>query len=169
MNRARFLRVILLSSIFRVVVLLVPVVFAATLAVTTTSFNGGENGSYLPVNNQIIVTDKGFSKSSSTQTATGSTCGSPTTFSGSPGVANTAITANDIIFDAQSNTTVTTPASTCFTVTFIVFTSPTTRTTYPAVSIKTGSTVTAGQTIDCKFDIGASLPTSPFSFEVTVK
>ncbi len=169
MNRARFLRVILLSSIFRVVLLLVTVVFAATLAVTTTSFNGGENGSYLPVNNQIIVTDKGFSKSSSTQTATGTSCGSPTSFAGSPGVANTAITANDIIFDAQSNTTSTAPASTCFTVTFIIFTSPTSRTTYGPLYISTGSTVTGGQTIDCKFDTGTSLPTSPFSFEVTVK
>lgn len=168
MNLARFLRIILLSSIFRVVVLLVTVVFAATLAVTTTSFNG-ENGSYLPVNNQIVVTDKGFTKPSSTQTAAGTSCGSPITFSGSPSVANTPITANDIIFDAQSNTTASSPVSTCFTVTFIVFTSPTTRSTYGPVYISTGSTVTAGQTIDCKFDTGSTLPTSPFSFEVTVK
>ena len=168
MNRARFLHAILFSSIFRVVVLLVPVLFGATLAVMTTSF-AGENGSYLPVSNGIVATDKGFSKSSSTQTASGTSCVSPITFSGSPNVANTGITVNDIIFDAQSNTTTNAPASTCFTVTFIVFTSPTSRSTYGPVYISTGSTVTAGQAIDCKFDIGSSFPTSPFSFEVTVK
>ena len=169
MNLARFLRIILLSSIFRVALLLVMVVFAATLAITTTSIAGGEKGSYLPVNNQILVTDKGFSKSSSTQTASGTSCGSPQTFGGSPSIANTPITANDIIFDAQSNTTAGAPTNTCFTVTFIVFTSITTKSTYGPVYISTGPTVTAGQTIDCKFDVGTSLPSSPFSFKVTVQ
>jgi hypothetical protein len=169
MNRARFLRIILFSSLFRVVVLLVTVVCAAGLAATTLSM-AGENGSYLPVSNNLLVTDKGFSKASSTQTASGTSCpGSPVTFGGSPSVANTNITSNDIVFDAQSNTTSITPGNTCFTVTFIIFTSATSRSTYGPVYIITGATVTAGQTIDCKFDIGSSLPLSPFSFEVTVK
>jgi hypothetical protein len=38
--------------------------------------------------------------------------------------------------------------------------SPTTYT----VKIASGSTVTAGQTIDCKFDVGATLPTPPYAF-----
>ncbi len=168
MNHARILRIILFSSIFRVIVLLATVVFAATLAVTTTSL-AGENGSYLPVNNKIVVTDKGFSKSSSTQTGSGVSCSSNVTFSGSPAVANTIITVNDIVFDAQVNTTGSTPVSTCFTVTLVVFTSLTSRSTYGPVYIATGTPVTAGQTIDCKFDVGTSLPGSPFSFKVTVQ
>jgi hypothetical protein len=44
--------------------------------------------------------------------------------------------------------------------------SQTTRT----LTIASGTSVAAGQTIDCKLDIGmTSLPLSPFSFKLTVQ
>ena len=119
------------------------------------------------MNDELLTTAKGFSKTSAASAA-GTSCGSPVTF-GSGMVANNALTGGHIIFDAQVNTTATTPSSTCFTATFYLSTSIATQTTYGPIYLFTGATVTPGQAIDCKFDLGSSsLPASPFSYRVTV-
>lgn len=111
--------------------------------------------------------DRGFSKAGSTTAAAGISCGSPITFSATAGTANNAISTGDIVYDVQLNTTGSTPANTCFTVTLTITPNSGSQTVI-SVYMATGATVTAGQTIDCKFDIGTSYPSSPYSFKVAV-
>ena len=106
--------------------------------------------------------DKGFAKAGSTISATGTSCPNNQTFTGSAGVANTAITANNMIYVVQVNTTASTAASTCFTATLVITPSGSPQQTY-TVYIATDSTPVNNETIDCKFDIGSSfqLPLTP--------
>lgn len=142
-------------------------VYAASIIATTT-VHQAEIGGALTVTNNLKAMDKGFSKAGSTISAAGSSCASNVTFTGSPGVANTAITAGNIIYVVQVNTTASTATSTCFTVNLVITPSGGSQQSY-TVYIATGSSVSADQTIDCKFDIGTSLPSSPYSFKVTVQ
>lgn len=144
------------------------ITWAATSVAQTVSY-AGETGGLDKTNNQLLATGKGFSKTSAASAVGASGCGSAVTF-GSGTVANTALTGGNIIFAAQVNTTATTPNSTCFTVTFYLSTSIGSQTTYGPVYLSTGASVTSGQAIDCKFDLGgSSLPTPPFSYKLAVQ
>lgn len=151
------------------VVLAILVIAVSAASITATSSNyQAEIGSSHSVNSNLLAGDKGFSKPSSSTSATGS-CPLATTFGASPGSANNAISAGDIVYDVQVNTTATTPAAACFTVTLTLFLSDGSQTT-KSLMINSGVLITAGQTIDCKLDIGTtSLPLSPFSFRLTVQ
>lgn len=147
-----------------VLAVLVLAVSAATLTVTSTTYQS-EIGSAVSVTNNIVVGDKGFLKPSSSTAATGSCPSGNVTFSSTAGVANNAITAGDIVYDVQVNATASTPLRSCFTVTLSIPGSPN-----KSLTIASGTSVTAGWTIDCKLDIGTtSLPASPYSFKVTVQ
>ncbi len=145
-------------------------VVASAAAVTIiTKPLSGEGGTHTAILNNLISMDKGFMKAGSTTSATG-TCPSAgnVTFSSSPQTASNGIAIGDIFFDAQVNTTSTTPTISCFTVTLALTLGSGPPTTY-SVKVATGSSVSAGWIVDCKFDVGTSLPTSPFSFKVTVQ
>ncbi len=78
-------------------------------------------------------------------------CVSTVAFGAFPGTANTALTAGNIVYDVQVNTTATAQAIIRFTVTLATTTSNTTnQTSYGPVYIKTGASITPGQTINCK-------------------
>ncbi|HEV2118650.1 MAG TPA: hypothetical protein VGS11_00870 [Candidatus Bathyarchaeia archaeon] len=143
--------------------ILVLAVSAATIATTSTIYQA-EMGSAYNITNGILVGDKGFSKPSVGTAATGTCPAGNVTFGTSPGTANNLLIAGDIVYDIQVNATATTPLNKCFTVTLSISGfSPKTLT------IASGTSVTAGWTIDCKLDIGTtSLPGSPFSFKVTI-
>lgn len=142
-------------------------VYAATIVTTTTTYQASMGGA-ISVTNNLEAMDKGFAKAGSTIAAAGTSCANNVTFTGSAGVANTAITTNNIIYVVQVNTTASTAASTCFTATLVITPSGSPQQTY-TVYIATDSTPTNDETIDCKFDIGSALPTSPYSFKVTVQ
>jgi hypothetical protein len=147
-----------------VLAILVIAVSAASITASSTNYQA-EMGSAYNISNNILVGDKGFSKPLVGTSATGS-CPSAgnVTFGIVPGTANNAITAGDIVYDVQVNATASTPLLRCFTVTLTL--SQTTRT----LTIASGTSIAAGQTIDCKLDIGmTSLPLSPFSFKLTVQ
>jgi hypothetical protein len=151
-----------------VLAVLVIAVSAATITASSTNYQA-EVGSSYSVSNNLLVGDKGFSKPAVDTSATGS-CPSAgnVTFNASPGSANNAIIAGDIVYDVQVNATTSTPLVSCFTVTLTISQSgsQTTR----SLAIASGTSVAADQTIDCKLDIGTtSLPASPFSFKVTVQ
>lgn len=150
-------------------VLTLAVLVSAVTIVDTVIQKSGERGSHLTVTNNLLSVDKGVSKSASGLSATGTSCANNVTFTGTPGTANTAITAANIIFTVQINTTATASTSTCFTVTLVLSSNVGSQTTYGPVYVATGSSVTADQTIDCKFDIGTLYPTPPYSFKVTVQ
>lgn len=150
-----------------VLAIIVIAVSAATITASSSNYQA-EVGSAYSVSNNLLVGDKGFSKPAAATGATGS-CPSAgnVTFSASPGSANNAIVAGDIVYDVQVNETATTPILSCFTVTLTL--SLTGSQVTKSLTIASGASVAAGQTIDCKLDIGTtSLPASPFSFKVTV-
>jgi hypothetical protein len=151
----------------KILAILVLAVSAANIVATSKNYQAEMSSAYNAANN-ILVGDKGFAKPAASTTATGS-CPSAgnVTFSSSPGTANNAITAGDIVYDVQVNATGTTPTLRCFTVTLTLTVSgpPTTKT----LTIASGASVTAGWTIDCKLDTGlTTLPAVPFSFTLTV-
>jgi hypothetical protein len=148
--------------------ILVLAVSAASITATSKTYQA-ETGSAFNISNGILVGDKGFSKPLVGTGATG-LCPSAgnVTFGAVPGTANNAIAAGDIVYDVQVNATLSTPLVSCFTVsiTLPIGGSQTTKT----LQIASGTSVSAGWTIDCKLDIGAtSLPPSPFSFKVVVQ
>jgi hypothetical protein len=156
-----------LIALAKLVFIIVIVVYASS--VTSTTNYQGEKATYLSVTNGLLLLDKGYSKIPSTTSAAGVSCITPLTFSGSPLVANTQLTSGDILFDTQANTTASSTVSTCYSVTFYISTSVANQTQYGPVYVSTGPSITPGQMIDCKFDIGLSLPSSPFTFKVTVQ
>jgi hypothetical protein len=150
----------------KILVILVLAVSAASIATTSKNYQAEMGSAYNAANN-ILVGDKGFAKPLAGTAATGTCPSGNVTFAATPGTANNAITAGNIVYDVQVNATGTTPTLRCFTVTLTLTVSgpPTTKT----LTIASGASVAAGQTIDCKLDTGlTSLPAVPFSFTLTV-
>ncbi len=143
----------------RVCLALVTLVFAASITVSTTTYQA-EIGSAFNITNQLTATDKGFSTVGSTIAAT--SCSTPTVFGVSTGIANDALTSGDQMYTVQVASTATT-AQQGYNVTLVLA-----STTYGPVCIAQTGTPTAGQLINCEFDVGTTLPTSPYSFKVTV-
>ena len=149
----------------KVVLAILAIAVSAAITVSSSNYQAEHASAYNAANN-ILVGDKGFSKPASSTSATG-TCPTGNVTFGVTGTANNAIAAGDIVYDVQVNATVTTPTLRCFTVTLTLSISgpPTTKT----LTIASGASVAAGQTIDCKLDTGlTSLPAVPFSFTLTV-
>jgi len=143
---------------------LVAVVFAASISVTSSTYQA-EIGSAVKVANGLIAIDKGFSLVLVASSAT--SCSSPVVFGPVPGTANTNITAGHLVYDVQVNSTASSsmpPAGTKFNATLVLA-----SISYGPVCISTPNPSVLGQTIDCKFDVGTLLPTSPYSFKVTVQ
>jgi hypothetical protein len=150
----------------KLILALLVLAVSAAITVSSTSYQA-EMGSAYQVNNNLTVEDKGFTTATTNTTATGTCPTGNVTFTSTPQTANNAITAGDIVYDVQVNTTASTSTLQCFTVTLTLSISGTQTT--KSVTTATGSTITAAQTIDCKLDIGTTtVPASPFSFKVTV-
>jgi len=147
----------------KIVLSLAVLVYAASISVTTTTYQA-EIGSLLKVANNLLATDKGFTLAGSGSSATGTSCSSPIIFGGSPGTANTVITGGHLVYDVQVNSTTNAPVNTKFNVTLVL-----SSTTYGPLCIQTPASPANGQTIDCKFDVGTTLPASPYTFKVTVQ
>ena len=162
-----FARVTPIIGFAKLIFIVVIIVYASSVA-TSTSYQA-EKATYLSVNNGLLLLDEGYSRISTTTSPAGISCVSPITYSGSAQVANSQLTAGDVLFDVQANTTSSSTINTCYTVAFYISTSNSNQTQYGLVYLATGGSITVGQTIDCKFDIGLSLPSSPFAFKVTVQ
>jgi len=143
-------------------------VYGATIVAVPTSYKAVSAGR-VDVKSNLAGQDRGFSRASSTLAAAGTSCGVGTqvSFSVVAGTANTAITAGDIVYDLQVNTTGITPNTTCWTVSLVYTPAGGSQTSTGSVFIGTTVAV-SGQTIDCKFDLGSSLPAPPFTFQVSV-
>jgi hypothetical protein len=139
---------------------LVAIVFAASISVTSSTYQA-EIGSVMKFPAGIVATDKGFSVSSTAGSAAGTSCSGPVIFSVTPRVANTTITAGHLVYDVQLNTTVGVP-TTKYNVTLVLGTS-----SYAPLCVQTVGV--PGEIIDCRFDVGTTLPASPYTFKVTVQ
>lgn len=151
----------------KVLLTLVVLAYAATIVTTTNTYQASIGGA-VSVTNNLKAMDKGFSIALVDSSAAGTSCAGNVTFAVTAGTANNAITSGHIIFLIQVNSTASTPPSTCFTVTLTITPSGGPQQTY-TVYIATDSTPANNEIIDCKFDIGSALPTSPYSFKVTVQ
>ncbi len=152
----------------KICLVLTILVYGTTIVAVPTSYKAVSAGR-ISVNPNLAGRDRGFSKASSTVAAAGTSCGVGTqvNFTSVASTANTAITAGDLIYDLQVNTTGSTPNSTCWTVSLVY--TPTGGSQVSAGSVFIGTAVAvAGETIDCEFDLGAVLPSPPFTFQVTV-
>lgn len=169
MSKAAPLRICILNraswlTAVKVCLSLVAIVSAASIAVTRTNYQA-EIGSAVTVGNNLIALDRGFSTSPTAWSAAGATCpSSPITFAASPGTANTTITAGHWVFDVRVNSTSSAPASTTSNVTLVLA-----GQTYGPLCVRTPATSSDNQMIECRFDIGTTLPTSPYSFRVTIQ
>ena len=141
---------------------MIALVFASSIIVSTTTYQA-EIGSVLTVTNYLRATDKGFSLAAGASSANGTSCNSPVTFGPGGGIANTNITSGHLVFDVQINSTSGAPANTTYNVTFALA-----SITYGPLCIKTPMPSVDDQTIDCKYDVGISLPSSPYSYKVIV-
>jgi hypothetical protein len=147
----------------KVVLSMVILAYAATISVTLSTYQA-EMAAAVKVTNGLRATDKGFTLATLASSPTGTSCSSPVTFGLLPGTANTQLNSGHLVYDAQINSTTTAPASTKFNVTFVLA-----GTTYGPLCIQTTASPADGQTIDCKYDVGATLPGSPYSFKVVVQ
>jgi hypothetical protein len=156
------------SLALKTILVLVVAVSASSITFTSTNYQS-EVGGVLKVANGVTLTDKGFATAALPVSATG-TCPSAgnVTFTATPGTANTAIASGDQVYDAQVATTTSTPSVSCFTVTLTITPNGGSPNTY-TVKIASGSSITAGQTIDCKFDVGSTLPSPPYTFLAKVQ
>ncbi len=150
-----------------VLALLIVAVSATSVVVTSTTYQA-EVGGELNVTNSLVAIDKGFSVSGSNVVAAGTSCSSPTIF-GVGTVANTGITQQDLVYDVQVNETLATSINTCYKATLVVTPNGGSATTYGPVYMNSTSSILSTFRVDCEFDIGASAPSSPYSFQLTVQ
>ena len=147
---------------------LVLAVSAAAITVTPTSYTA-ELGGAVNVNNKLTGIDKGFAKASTPATPSGNSCATNVTFTITPGTnATTAVASNDYVYDIQIANTTQTPTSTCYKIALTVTSSSGVQTTYGPLYIATTATPLAWQPLDAQFDVGTTLPASPFSFLIAV-
>jgi len=147
--------------------ILVLTVSATSIVVTTNTYQA-EVGGELNVTNNLVAVDKGFSIASSVAIAAGTSCVSPTIF-GTGTVANNAITAQHVVYDVAVNETLGATVNTCYTATLVVTPSGGSAMTFGPVYMKSAASLLTTLRIDCEFDIGASAPASPYSFQLTVQ
>jgi hypothetical protein len=147
----------------RVLLGLMVLVFAASISVNPTNYQA-EIGSYVNVNNNLVAMDKGFSFVTTGSSPVGTGCANPVQFGSSPATANTAITADHWIFTVQVNSTTSFGANANSTVSLTVASA-----SEGSLCIEGASTPANNDTITCKFDIGSTLPTSPYTFKLTVQ
>jgi len=140
---------------------LVAVVFAASVSVTSTTYQA-EVGSLTMFPSSLIATDKGFAVSSTAGSSAGTSCSSPVTFGVTPKTANTTIVAGHLVYDVQVNTTIGVPTAKYNVTLALGSAAP-----YGPLCIQTLGV--PNQTIDCRFDVGTVLPASPYTFKVTIQ
>src|SRR5712692_1466109 len=143
----------------KILLSLAVLVSAASITITSSNYQA-EIGSSVTVANVLLATDKGFTVASAGVNATGTSCSSPITFGPVTGTANTVIVLGHLVYDVQINSTAGALANTKFNVTFVLA-----GTAYGPLCIETPSPSVDGQTIDCKYDVGTSLPSSPYTFK----
>jgi hypothetical protein len=152
---------ILLSLLF--------LVSAASITISTTPLQA-EHGGAISFSNNLVAADRGISRSTSGTADAGSSCGpsgNVTFTTGTIQQANIGLVVNDFVYSIQANTTTLTPNNSCFTVTLTIIASGNTN-TY-VLHLATSATVVADQAVNCIFDIGSTLPASPYSFSVAVQ
>jgi hypothetical protein len=148
------------------VAILVLAVSAASITANTKTYQA-EIGGALNITNDLVATDKGLSQAGLGATALGTSCSSGVIFG--TGVANNGITVLHFFYTIRVNETITTTPNHCFQATLVLAPNGGSATTYGPVYINSTAIVVPTNRVDCQFDIGTSIPSSPYSFQVTVQ
>jgi hypothetical protein len=147
--------------------ILVFAVSAASITANTKTYQG-EIGGALNITNNLVGTDKGLSQVVTGSTAAGTTsCAFAVIFG--TAIANNGITALHFIYAIRVNETLTTIANHCFQATLVLTPNGGSATTYGPLFMNSTATNLVTNRVDCQFDIGISIPASPYSFQVTVQ
>ncbi len=142
-------------------------VSAVAITVTPTTYHS-EIGGALNVTNRLVAVDKGFFVSGSGVAASGTSCSSATKF-GVGTIANNLITAQHTVYDVAVNETLSATINTCYKATLVMTPNGGSATTYGPVYMNSTASIVTTFRIDCEFDIGASAPSSPYSFQLTIQ
>ncbi len=105
--RRCLLRKVPVYLLIKAVLSLIVLVGAANIIVTTTQYQAIIGGA-VSISSSLVGRDRGFSKASSAVGATGASCPTASIF-GVATIATPDITAGDIVYDLQVNTTGSTP------------------------------------------------------------
>jgi hypothetical protein len=150
-----------------VLALLILAVSAASIATSSKTYQG-EFGGALNVTNNLVGVDKGLSQATTGSAAVGATsCSSGVIFGAA--VANNGIVAQHFIYSIRVNETATTTTNHCFQATLVLTPNGGSATTYGPLYINSTVVSLSTNRVDCQFDIGTSIPSSPYSFTVTVQ
>jgi len=152
----------------KIVLAVLVIAVSATSVVLTTRTYQAEVGGELNVTNRLVAVDKGFFIAGSNASAAGASCSNPAFF-GLGTVANTVITNQDIVYDVAVNETLMTNINGCYKATLVVTPNGGTATIYGPVYMNSTASILTSFRIDCEFDIGATAPASPYSFQLTVQ
>jgi hypothetical protein len=150
-----------------VIAVFVIAVSATTIVVTPTTYQS-EVGGELNVTNRLIAVDKGFFVAGSGSPAAGTSCSTATRF-GIGSFANTLIVAQHTVYDVAVNETLSATINTCYKATLVVTPNAGSATTYGPVYMNSTASLLPTFRVDCEFDIGASAPSSPYSFQLTIQ
>jgi hypothetical protein len=145
---------------------LVLAVSAVSIVVTPTTYQA-EIGGALNVTNRLVAVDRGFSQAGTTVTATGTSCGTATKF-GVGTISNTNITALHYVYDVAVSEALNATINTCYSSSLVLSLSGI-ATTYGPLYMNSTASIDTTFTMDCKFDIGTSVPASPYSFQLTIE
>ena len=149
-------------------VLAILVIAVSASIVATSKTYQGEIGGALNVTNNLVGTDKGLSQAVTGSTASGTTsCNNGVIFGAA--VANNGITALHFVYAIRVNETATTTTNHCFQATLVLTPNGGSATTYGPLYINSTAPALQTNRVDCQFDIGMSMPSSPYSFQVTVQ
>ena len=143
----------------KILLSLITVVFAASITIGSTTYQT-EVGSVVSVPNAIVVTSISYFRASSNSSV--SSCAIPVVFGLGVQIANTNITSGHWVYDVRVNSTSSTPVNHAYNVTFVLASS-----TYGPVCTKSAASVNSNLFVDCRFDAGTSLPSSPYTFKIT--
>jgi hypothetical protein len=151
----------------KIVLALFILAVSATSLVTSTIYQA-EIGGALNVTNRLVAVDKGFSQASTPVTATGTSCSTATKF-GIGTTSNTNITSLDYVYDVGVSEALNATINTCYKASFVLAHTSGSSTTFGPLYMNSTVSISTAFTIDCKYDIGASTPSSPYSFQLTIQ
>ncbi len=152
----------------KVILYLFVLAYATSFTVTPTVYHA-ENGGAITVTGNLTATDRGINRTTVSSGAIGATCGQNVTFTtGTLKVASTNLTADHYIYNIQVNATMNTAHLSCFSVTLTITPVGASSSVY-VLYLASGTSPDPNQAVYCEFDIGSTLPASPYSFSIAVQ
>ena len=142
-------------------------VYASNITMTTTVYHV-ESGGVINVTVNLTAMDRGLSKTASMLSASGTSCASNVTLTGTPGNCHTVLTSNRLVYSIHGEHNFEHFSQHLFHCN--ANNHPQWWKPHQLHGLHSQRSISdPDQTINCELDIGSALPTSPYSFSVTVQ